>query len=82
MCSNLRDHQIKIIKCVYIYIYIHTHIHTYIYPYKSIYKPKYIYIQAKNLYWVLEKRKMNPDIMLKIVIKSQGKKAEKAKRKL
>ena len=64
------------------YIYTHTHTHTHIYIYKSIYKPKYIYIQAKNLYWVHEKRKMNPDIMLKTVIKSQGKKAEKAKRKL
>ena len=68
--------------CVYIYVYVCVCVCIYIQLYKSTYKPKYIYVQAKNLYWVHKQIKMNPDIMLKIVIKSQGKRAEKAKRKL
>ena len=71
MCSNLRDQQLKII--------IHTHTHTHTHTQTAIYKP-HGNNKPKVYNWYTHTKERNPNITLKIVIKSQGREQKKEKR--
>ena len=77
MHLKLRDQQLRII------IYIHTHIHTY--PHTHKHRLLHINVMViktqKSIMDIYTKRERNPNILLNIIIKSQGKKAKERNKK-